>query len=255
MRVSERDWFLKDKTMYPGEGHGLGSHDYAVLTLVLHGRLDECFSEGVQSCDSWQLHFKPRAVVHETAVGLEGVRMLIFGVRDDWLEERLPRSARSRAVAASSARAFGALLALRDAEGMKLTRELAVEIFDHFDHQEGGETAGPAWIGEVEDLLRQEDEKAPSLTDLGRRFRLHPGSLVRAFRRARGCSIGEWRSRHRVARAIDLLSRDEASVATVAHRLGFADQSHLTREFKRRTGWTPASFRRTASSFGRLNRS
>ncbi|HSE40590.1 MAG TPA: AraC family transcriptional regulator [Acidobacteriota bacterium] len=33
------------------------------------------------------------------------------------------------------------------------------------------------------------------------------------------------------------------SLSEIALRSGFADQSHLTRSFKRETGWTPAAYR------------
>lgn len=39
-----------------------------------------------------------------------------------------------------------------------------------------------------------------------------------------------------------------AAISEVAHGCGFADQSHLTRQFRRETGLTPAVFRRLAAA-------
>jgi len=38
----------------------------------------------------------------------------------------------------------------------------------------------------------------------------------------------------------------DTSLAGLAHELGYTDQSHLSREFKRYSGTTPAAFARTA---------
>jgi AraC-like DNA-binding protein len=40
----------------------------------------------------------------------------------------------------------------------------------------------------------------------------------------------------------------EANLAGLAHELGYTDQSHLSREFKRYSGTTPATFARKAKS-------
>jgi len=45
----------------------------------------------------------------------------------------------------------------------------------------------------------------------------------------------------RVERAMDRL-RDGATIAETAFHVGFADQSHLTRHFKRLTGMTPKQY-------------
>jgi AraC-like DNA-binding protein len=41
----------------------------------------------------------------------------------------------------------------------------------------------------------------------------------------------------------------DPTIATVAHASGFADESHLNREFSQVTGVPPARFRRLASAF------
>jgi AraC-like DNA-binding protein len=41
-----------------------------------------------------------------------------------------------------------------------------------------------------------------------------------------------------------LFHRPHASIADLAHALGYVDQSHLSREFKRYSGTTPAAFAR-----------
>jgi AraC-like DNA-binding protein len=45
--------------------------------------------------------------------------------------------------------------------------------------------------------------------------------------------------------AQELERGETGSLATLAAELGFTDQSHFARDFKRATGKTPASFRET----------
>jgi AraC-like DNA-binding protein len=49
--------------------------------------------------------------------------------------------------------------------------------------------------------------------------------------------------RLRIQTACRLLVDTRESIATIALRCGFSDQSHLTREFRRVTGLTPGSYR------------
>lgn len=63
-------------------------------------------------------------------------------------------------------------------------------------------------------------------------------SVERHFTHATGMSPREVRRIARAREAVARLQGGEA-IADVAHRLGYADQSHLTRELKRLTGYTP----------------
>jgi AraC-like DNA-binding protein len=115
-------------------------------------------------------------------------------------------------------------------------------------------TDRPCWITEVHELLGREDEQRRSMASISAMFRCHPGSLARAFRRHYGTSISAFRRRTRVDRAIDRLIDGDGSLIDLAHGLGYADQSHLTREFKHETGWAPGHLRSAVTDWGRLPR-
>jgi AraC-like DNA-binding protein len=70
---------------------------------------------------------------------------------------------------------------------------------------------------------------------------LSPFHLNRTFRRQVGLPPHAYQIQLRVARAKAML-RDGWPIAEVAHRAGFADQSHFTRCFKRAVGVTPGQF-------------
>lgn len=58
-------------------------------------------------------------------------------------------------------------------------------------------------------------------------------------------SISAHLRRLRIEKACGLLRREYLSLADVALQLGFADQSHFTRSFRRVTGTTPSAFARS----------
>jgi AraC family transcriptional regulator len=77
---------------------------------------------------------------------------------------------------------------------------------------------------------------------------VHPARLARGFRHVWGESVGERLRRLRLEAARDALARPGSDLAEVAHACGFADQSHLTRAFRRAFGLTPGAYRRRRTS-------
>jgi AraC-like DNA-binding protein len=66
-------------------------------------------------------------------------------------------------------------------------------------------------------------------------------SLIRFFKETYGFSPHAWRIQARANEAAKLL-RNQESLADVAGTCGFADQSHLTRIFKKVFGVTPGQY-------------
>ena len=69
--------------------------------------------------------------------------------------------------------------------------------------------------------------------------------VLRAFRREVGISPYAFVMQVRVEQA-KLLLREGVDIAAVALRVGFSDQSHLTRKFKRLVGMTPGAYAQAA---------
>lgn len=66
---------------------------------------------------------------------------------------------------------------------------------------------------------------------------------LRAFFRATGLTPHAYLLDRRVRRASELIRAGDCGLAGIAAQTGFADQAHLTREFKRRHGLTPGAYR------------
>ncbi|MFN8485192.1 MAG: AraC family transcriptional regulator [Anaerolineae bacterium] len=69
--------------------------------------------------------------------------------------------------------------------------------------------------------------------------------LARQFRVSTGQSLRQYIIEQRLQQANQLLLTSELAIAEIAVCLGFTDQSHLTRRFKRRFGVTPQAIRKS----------
>ncbi len=104
------------------------------------------------------------------------------------------------------------------------------------------------WLGETRDRLHADLTARPSLADLAEAVGVHPVTLARAFRRSFGCTVGEYLRRLRIERAAEHLVTGSQPLAEIALAAGFADQSHFSNVFRRRTGMSPSAYRREARS-------
>jgi AraC-like DNA-binding protein len=98
----------------------------------------------------------------------------------------------------------------------------------------------------VRDRLADELQAPPSLASLATDLGLSRYQLLRAFRTTMGIPPYAWLAQYRVNRARTLLESG-LRPAEVAPLVGFADQAHLTRWFRRVLGVTPAAYRTSVS--------
>lgn len=103
--------------------------------------------------------------------------------------------------------------------------------------------AGRAAVAAARELLHERLADPPSVEELAAAVDSRPFALYRAFRAETGLPPHAYLVQARVRRAADLLAGGVAP-AEVAARLGFSDQAHLTRHFKRYLGVPPATYAR-----------
>jgi len=80
--------------------------------------------------------------------------------------------------------------------------------------------------------------------DLAALVRLNPSHFGRSFRNSFGEPPHEYVIRRRVERAQGLMLSTDATLSEIALDCGLADQSHLTRLFRRMAGESPRAWRR-----------
>lgn len=108
----------------------------------------------------------------------------------------------------------------------------------------GRDGAGSRWLSRARELLHARALSGPSLAEVADEIGVAPVRLARAFRRAYGESPGDFVRRERIRIACERICAGDVELAALAVELGFYDQSHFTRTFRRQLGVTPAAWQR-----------
>jgi AraC-like DNA-binding protein len=135
----------------------------------------------------------------------------------------------------------------RDVDSLNIENDLA-DVFIHLSERRMSEPRNDLAIRDeqnkilrVKDYLHGYYRKNISVEDLAEIAQLSRFHLMRTFRRDVGLSPHTYLTQIRVEAAKKLLS-EGASIVDVASDIGFTDQSHFTRHFKRMTGVTPGQY-------------
>jgi AraC-like DNA-binding protein len=112
-----------------------------------------------------------------------------------------------------------------------------------YGRQRTPSAAGSHAVRDARAILHERLVDPPSLAELAAEVGTGQYSLLRAFRTAHGLPPHAYLNQLRVRRARALLDAGE-QVAQAAVAVGFVDQSHLTRHFRRIVGVTPGAYRR-----------
>jgi AraC-like DNA-binding protein len=268
MRSTGRDWARYRQPRRGVEtlhayfsGHAFDRHAHDTLAVGLtdsgvqrfryRGRQHDSTAGGMIVLQAGEPHdgedgdkggFAYRMAYLDPGFGLELFREAGLGAHLSFAPDPLVRDDGLRA-------AFVALWTALDEPGDRLRQDEAlVGLWRALAHDSGDRRAGPAAPGRlarVRDALAEAPANPWSLDVLADMACVSRFALCRAFRRCYGVSPHAWLLERRLAQA----RRDLAAgmnAADVAIAAGFVDQSHLTRNLKRRFGMSPGRFARVA---------
>jgi AraC family transcriptional regulator len=228
-------------------------HEHPYLCFVVSGCYRERNDYGEIEARPGMLLLHPADALHSDRFEETEARLFMLEIPAPWLEELPALTFRELAVHTSDTVALLGSRIRREALTRDHLTPLAVEglLLELVAASERlaaclSLSPPPAWLRRARASLDELSRRPPALGDLAKECGVHPSHLARSFRLYYGRSIGAYVRELRVSRAKDLLlspSR-QVSLADVALACGFADQSHLTRVFRRLEGVTPARFRR-----------
>ena len=120
--------------------------------------------------------------------------------------------------------------------------EFVKNLAGHMDaHPASPPPAKKCLARDIIDYIRAHYRKNIMMDDFARLTACNSFVLMRQFRNEIGCTPHDYLHMYRIARAKEHIARGIA-LSEVADLCGFADQSHLTRCFKRLVGVTPGQF-------------
>lgn len=100
----------------------------------------------------------------------------------------------------------------------------------------------PRWLRRALERLHA-DPANESLGTIATDLDLHPVHVSRMFKRHMRVTLSQYQRELRLQHAARGVLESRESLASLADSHGFADQSHMTREFMRATNWSPAKLR------------
>jgi AraC family transcriptional regulator len=230
-------------------GAGRHSHERPYFCLIRRGSYTERYSRRSRECRPMTLVYHPSGEQHAVTLHAEVVLALNVELGPAWLgwmrEANLPLDQPAESHGGPAAQGAVRLLRSLRAGADPLTIEsLTAEIVSLlWSAEPGPERRRPVWLEAVLEELDADGRRAPGLQELARRAGVHPVHFAAVFRRFYRCSLGDFARRRRLEVARRHLADPTLTLAQVAAGAGFADQSHLTRAFKRFTGLTPGRYR------------
>jgi AraC family transcriptional regulator len=219
---------------------------------VLQGGYEESYGANTRNCQPASLVFHPPGEDHAVVFHQERVRIFRVQVKAPFLERvrdcstilDTPSAFDGGATSQLATRLYHETQA-RDAVAPLAIEALVLEVLTAATRQQETKTKPrlPNWLACVRDLLHEHCHDELTLSVISTTVGVHPVYLARVFRQHFHCSVGEYVRRLRIEYACQQMMKTEASLVEIAHAVGFYDQSHFTRTFKRFVGMTPAEYR------------
>ena len=237
----------------PNQRHAKHSHERATLCMVLQGAFTQTYSRNSFECTPSTLLFYPADEAHADSFYDLRSRCLVIELKPSWLERfnhssRLttgPASFRGGKASGLALRVYEEVRALDDFSHLAI-EGLLLEIMAEISRGSRKVQVRQATtrIDLVKELIHSQLQEPLTLSALAKHVDLHPVYLAQAFRKACGCTVGEYVRRLRIEFACRELTDPNNTISEIATAAGFFDQSHFTRTFKRLIGVTPAQFRK-----------
>jgi AraC family transcriptional regulator len=226
------------------------SHRNAHVGFILNGGFTETFTRQTLDCRPLSVSYIAPGLPH-TDDFRHGVHCLVFEIGPERLANvqallKLsdPVFVRGGPAAWLALRMYRAAVQTDTASSLAIAG-LALEVLAELAaaKRRTGEKNRPRWLEEARDLVHARFTETLTHDEIATLVGVHPVHLATVFRRAFGCTIGEYVRRLRVERAAGQISSSSRSLAEIACAAGFADQSHFSKVFRSQTGMTPGRFR------------
>jgi AraC-like DNA-binding protein len=224
-------------------------HQFPGIVYLAEGGLEETFARDSISCAAGTLLVRHHEDDHADRFAPEGATMII--VENTESSAGLPNiGPRPSIIATPHVRLLGGALASlipRNSKASDLALcSHAVDLWNAATSPR--RSRGWPRTARAVQMIHDDVGNIRQIGTLAGRVGVHPVSLARGFREQFGCSVAAYVLRVRVERALDQVRNTRKALAEIAADTGFANQSHMTRCFVKRFGFSPGSLRKAAAN-------
>jgi AraC family transcriptional regulator len=244
LRVVQSESFTFTETAHAG-GAVLAphAHENAAISYVVSGRRTYTFGSDTLDCAAGTIVFVPAGATHASRFFSAPALGIMIELRREHhganvLREPARTIAPDLAIVCERVRRE---MADPDDLAPLALESLGLELLVR--HARSGARDVPRWIVRVRDALHDSFRNPLPLSVLAAGASVERSRLTREFRRHFGMSIGAYVRDLRARRAWQLVTTTQAPLCEVAADCGFADQSHLTRAFRRAFATSPGQLR------------
>lgn len=227
-------------------------HERAVLAVFLQGAMETTICGRTLDCGSSSVLIEPRGEPHAQRFMRTGAELLVIqpdpaGMSSFEGVGRLFDDVGRFDDGGIAAIGRRILYEFRAPDGVSplAIEGLALEIVAlaaRLGEQKRSGALPPAWLVQAREIVHERFLEGLRVCDVASEVGVHPVHLARVFRRHYGSPIGSYLRVLRLDWAAERILGDE-SLATIALKAGFADQSHFTNAFRRHMGVTPGEYR------------
>ncbi|BAZ15339.1 AraC family transcriptional regulator [Calothrix sp. NIES-4071] len=125
---------------------------------------------------------------------------------------------------------------------------LSAHLLQHYSTQKPkiqscSDGLSQARLRQITEYINEHSAENPSLMTMAEIVQMSPYYFSRLFKQSTGLTPHQYLLKCRTNQAKRLLKTTNLSIADIALQVGFVDQSHLNRHFKRHVGVSPSQFR------------
>lgn len=230
------------------------SHDLGFFTLIVNGYYSEILGSKTVVYSPQTVLWRQPELTHRDRVEAPSSRFFFVEIQASFADrlrscERIPAhlSERNGTLTWLASRLRSEIVR-GDSASSLIAEGIALEMIGNLTRKQGNiEKRAPKWLFRIIERLNEEFAENLTSESLAEEAGVHPVHLAAVFRKFQHETIGDYVQKRRVEHASELLQDLDIPLADVAFECGFADQSHLTRVFKRRVGMTPGAFRDSLS--------
>jgi len=232
------------------------AHDELQITVVLRGFVEERVGGATERASALSVVVKDPGVVHADQFGRDGTLTAQLSIAGVTFTELVEPARRAPAWRWTHEPAVALPFLRIVTRGVQGHRDFALDDDDILDllaavsaRCRPTPVGQPRWLEEA--IGRVRDDWRPGLTvsALARAAGVHPVYFARCVRRWHRIGAADLIRQARLRHAACAIADGAPTIAAVAHATGFADESHLCREFSKAVGTPPARFRRLARAF------